>query len=214
MERQLHYPIMVEDMHKVLRTALTASVTLLVTAAGFGQTPKGDISSVAAAGKVSGDVYQNTYFGITLAAPKAHFTAPSLVNVAGRRARLVNIVYDSPQEAINYTLALMADSLENYPKGMSTTVYVRSVRHQLEKDGLITHREEFPVVVSGIQFTGAVLKVPEKPNSGYYRGIYSTFLNGYVVSLEVQSGSEERIQQVLSSAVKINPAEGRKSVHK
>ena len=117
---------------------------------------------------------------------------------------MVNIVYDSPDGAKNYTIGLLADSLDNYPKGMSTTVYVRSVRHQLERDGLITEREEFPTKVSDTAFVGAVLKVPEKPNFGYRRGIYATFLKGYVVSLEVQARDEERIQQVLSSAVKIN----------
>ena len=54
-------------------------------------------------------------------------------------------------------------------------------------------------------FVGAVLKVPEKPNFGYRRGIFATFLNGYVVSLEVQARDESRIQQVLASAVKISP---------
>jgi hypothetical protein len=201
-------------MNKALKRVLGFATVLLVTSATLGQYPTRDISSVVAAGKLNGDVYKNTYFGISLTAPKAHFTAPSLVNVPGRRARLVNIVYDSPQGAMNYTLGLMADSLENYPKGMSTTVYVRSVRHQLEKDGLITYREEFPVVISGIAFTGAVLKVPEKPNFGYYRGLYSSFINGYVVSLEVQAGSEERFQQLLSSAVAINPGGSRESVRK
>jgi len=117
--------------------------------------------------------------------------------------RLVNIVYDSPEGAKNYTIGLLADSLENYPKGMTTTVYVRSVRHQLERDGLLTEREEFPVRISGMGFIGAVLKMPEKPNFGYHRGIYAICLNGYVFSLEVQARDEERIQQVLSSAVKI-----------
>ena len=44
----------------------------------------------------------------------------------------------------------------------------------------------------------------DKENGTYYRGIYATYLDGYVVSLEVQSGSEERLRQLLSSAVKIN----------
>jgi len=188
-----------------MKSLKVVAIALLASAAIQGQVPKSEISSVVAAAKMNGDVYLNTYFGISLSAPKASFTAPELVNVAGRRARLLNAVYDSPQGAMNYTLGLMADSLENYPKGMSMAVYVRSVRHQLEKDGLITHREEFPVTISGIPFVGAVLKVPEKSTFGYYRGIYSTFLDGYVVSLEVQSGSEERLQQLLSSAVKITP---------
>ena len=118
-------------------------------------------------------------------------------------ARLLNAVYDSPDGAKNYTIGLMVDSLDNYPKTMPTATYVRSVRHQLEKDGLLTEREEFPVNISGVAFTGAILKVPEKPNFGYRRGIYSTFLNGYVLSLEIQARDQERIQQVLSFAVKI-----------
>jgi hypothetical protein len=128
-----------------------AGVALLLVGAMQGQGPKSDISSVvAAAGKVNNDVYSNAYFGMSLTAPKAKFTAPSLVNIAGRRARLVNIVYNSPQGAMNYTLGLMGESLENFPKGMPTALYVRSVRHQLERDGLPTHGEEFPVTISGV----------------------------------------------------------------
>ena len=128
------------------------------------------------------------------------------MNVEGRRARLVNIVFDSPDGAKNYTIGLMADSQENYPKEMTSAVYVRSVRHQLEREGLPTEREEFPILIAGLPFVGAILKVPEKPNFGYRRGIYSTFLNGYVLSLEVQARDQERIQHVLSSSVKIESA--------
>jgi hypothetical protein len=175
------------------------------TAATLGQAPKRDISAVVAAGNVTGDVYSNRYFGLSIMAPSAKFTTPSFVNVHGHRARLVDIVYDSPDGAKNYTIGLLADSLENYPKGMSTTVYVRSVRHQLERDGLLIDREEFPTKISDMAFVGAVLKVPEKPNFGYLRGIYAALMNGYLVSLEVQARDEGRIQQVLESAVKIRP---------
>ena len=188
--------------------ALLISATLLLSAAQAAQKPKNDISSVVAAGTVNGDVYTNTYFRISVSAPKAHFTAPSLVNAPGKRARLVQVVYDSGDGALNYTIAVLADSLENYPKDMPVGVYVRSVRHQLEKEGLITVREEFPTLISGVPFTGAILKVPEKPNFGYFRGMYSTFLNGYVVSIEVQGRNEERINQTLSSGLKIEPKTG------
>ncbi len=93
-----------------------AGVALLLVGAMQGQGPKSDISSVVAAGKVNNDVYSNAYFGMSLTAPKAKFTAPSLVNIGGRRARLVNIVYNSPQGAMNYTLGLTGESLENFPK--------------------------------------------------------------------------------------------------
>jgi len=190
-------------MKKSMKNAVVIGLTILASAASVGQAGKSDISSVVAAGNVTGDVYKNAYFGISLTAPSGKFTAPSLVNVEGRRARFVNIVYDSPDGAKNYTIGLLADSLENYPKGMSTTVYVRSVRHQLERDGLPTEREEFPITISGRNFIGAILKVPEKENFGYRRGIYSIFLNGYVVSLEVQARDEARIREVLAFAVKI-----------
>lgn len=73
-------------------------------------------------------------------------------------------------------------------------------------DGLLTEREEFPSKLSGVGFVGAILKVPEKPNFGYRRGIYAAFLNGYVVSFEVQARDEERIKQVLSTTIKVAPS--------
>jgi hypothetical protein len=188
-----------------LKTLATVALALFLAAAIFPQGARNDISSVVAAGKVIGGVYNNSALGLTITASSAKFTAPSLVNVGGRRARLVNIVYDSPDGAKNYTIGLLADSLQNYPKGMATTVYVRSVRHEMERDGLLTEREEFPIKISGVAFVGAILKVREKPNFGYRRGIYSTFLHGYVVSLDVQARDEERIQQVLTAAIKIRP---------
>jgi hypothetical protein len=191
-------------MNVNIRGYIFFALALLLCGRAHAQIPAKDISSVVAAGSVKDDVYSNTYLGLTITIPKGQFTAPSLVNVEGRRARLLNVVYDSSEGAKNYTFGLMADSLENYPKNMPLTIYVRSVRHQLEKDGLRTHREEFPLTIAGLQFVGAVLVVFDKENGTYFRGIYATFLDGYVVSLEVQSGSEERLQQLLSSAVKID----------
>jgi hypothetical protein len=116
----------------------------------------------------------------------------------------VNASYDSGEQGAGYTLALLVEALQNFPKGTSTEVYLRSARHRVELDGLKTQREEFPLTISGSPFTGAVLFLFEKPNFGYYRGLYSTVLNGYFVTIEVQCGSEERLQKLLSSAVRIN----------
>jgi hypothetical protein len=193
-------------MKQALCLTVAIALSVWISSDARAQIVTRDISTVVAAGTVEGGVYSNPYFGITIAAPDAKFTVPSLVNEPGHRARLLNLVYDSPDGAKNYTIGLMADSMENYPKTMSMDVYVRSVRHQLEKDGLLTEQGEFPIIISGVAFTGAILKVPEKPNFGYRRGIYSTFRNGYVLSLEIQARDQERIQQVLSSAVKIAAA--------
>ena len=193
-------------MNKRMSQLMVIGVSLCVLATAQGQPSRDDISTVVAAGKVNGDIYSNTYFGISLTAPKAQFSAPVSVNIARRNARLVNVTYDSPQGAENYPLGLTADSLNNYGKDMSPIAYICMWRHELEKlDGLTRHREEFPLTISGIPFMGAILKVHDKVNGEYYRGIYSSFIGGYVVSLDVQSGSESRLQSLLSSAVKINP---------
>jgi len=171
------------------------------------QTPNGNISSVILSGKVEGDIYSNTYLGISLAAPKAHWDwpDPGKVDLIGNRARLVNAGYHLGGPDDNYTLAVLADSQGTFPKGTTTELYVRSARYRVEGDNLKTYREEFPLTVSGVPFIGAVLLFFEKPNFGYYRGLYSTILNGYFVTIEVQCGSEERLQKLLSSAVRITP---------
>jgi hypothetical protein len=68
---------------------------------------------------------------------------------------------------------------------------------------LKAYREEFPLTVSGIPFAGTVFRFFERPDFGYYRGLYSTVLNGYFVTIEVQCGREENLQKILSSALSI-----------
>jgi hypothetical protein len=135
-------------MTKLNTTLQAIATTILLSATLVVQKPRSNISAVVAAGKLDGDVYRNSYLGITLSAPKAMFKVPVSVNVARKDARLVNVVYDSGNGALNYTIAVIADSLENYPGGIPIGVYVRSVRHKLEKEGLITAREEFSKVIS------------------------------------------------------------------
>jgi hypothetical protein len=174
-----------------------------------GQASKSDFSLVAAAGKLNGDTYQNSYFGITLSAPKAHWEVRGPISVQRRQARLIDAAYDSgvpergPEE--NYTLALLVEAQENFPKGTTIEQYVRNVRHRAEDDNVKIYREEFPLTVQGVPFVGTVFRFFERPNFGYYRALYSTVLNEYFVTIEVQCGAEERLQKLLSSAVKIIP---------
>lgn len=185
---------------KKLILALATSIVL--TGACAAQTPPKDISSVVAVGKVNANQYENEYFGLTLAADDANWKAPSFVNVEGRRARLVDALSKSHIWEKVYTFSILADLLSNRPLLQSTTQYVRSVRHQMEREGLQTIREEFPIEVSGIRFTGAVLKESDDRGRIHVRGIYSTFLNGYILSLDVTAPTEERLQQLVSSMVK------------
>jgi hypothetical protein len=172
-----------------------------------GQAVKSDFSSMAAAGKVNGDIYQNSILGITLSAPKAHWDVRGPISTARRQGRLIDAVYDSsvpergPQE--NYTLGLLVESQENYPKRTALDQYVRSLRQRVEDENVKISREGFPLTIQEVPFVGTVFRFYEKPNFGYYRGLYSTILNGYFVTIEVQCGGEERLQKLLSSAVKI-----------
>jgi hypothetical protein len=196
-------------MKRAVKNLMVVGMAFWFSVAAQGQAPKSDLASVAAAGKVSGDVYQNSYFGISLSAPKAHWAVRGPISVEKRQARLIDAVYDlgGPESGPdkNYTLALLVESLENFPKETSTELYVRRVRYRVEGDNVKTYREEFPLTISGIPFTGTVLTVSEGPNFGYYRGLYSTVLNGYFVTIEVQCGGEERLQKLMSAAVRITP---------
>jgi len=198
----------VKIMRSAMKKASVLGVALWLSAAALGQAPKSDISSVAAAGKVSADVYQNSYLGLTLSAPKAQWSFPLPVSVETQQAKLLEAVYDQgvpergPKE--NYTIGLLADSVANFAKGTPTDVYVRQLRQHMDRDNVKTYRDAFPLNVAGISFSGTVSQVFQTAEVGYYRGLYSTVLNGYFVTVVVQCGEEERLQKLLASAVKIS----------
>jgi hypothetical protein len=198
----------VKIMRSVMKKSRVIGIALWLSAATLGQAPKSDISSVAAAGKVNADVYQNSYLGLTLSAPKAHWSFPP-VSVETQQAKLLEAVYDQgvpergPKE--NYTFGLLADSVHNFAKGTPTDVYVLQLRQHMDRDNVKTYRDPFPLTVSGISFSGTVSQVFQTADVGYYRGLYSTVLNGYFVTVVVQCGEEERLQKLLATAVKISP---------
>lgn len=183
---------------------LAAASTLLTMR---GQVVKSDFSSMAASGKVNGDIYQNSILGITLSAPKAHWEVRGAISDASGQGRLIDAVYDSgvpergPQE--NYTVSLLVESQGNLPKGTTLDRYVRRLRQRVEEDNVKIDREAFPLTVQDVRFVGTVFRFYERSDFGYYRGLYSTILNGYFVTIELQCGDEERLQRLLSAMVKI-----------
>jgi hypothetical protein len=196
--------------------SLRVQAKLLVLLAGAfplftmqGQAVKSDFSSMAAAGKVNGDIYQNPILGITLSAPKVQWEVRGPISAARGQGRLIDAVYDlgvperGSQE--NYTLGLLVESQVNFPKGTTLDQYVRKLRQRVEDDNVRIDREAFPLTVQDVRFVGTVFRFYEKPDFGYYRGLYSTILNGYFVTIELQCAGEERLQKLLSSTVKITP---------
>jgi hypothetical protein len=118
--------------------------TLAVTTA---QTPIKDISVVYAEGRVTGnqyrnDQYRNDYFGLTLTPVGGKFTEGGFISSQGKRARLIDVEANAKNWEDKYSIAIRADALSANPLIHSPDQYLRGVRHQLEKEGLLTVQEE------------------------------------------------------------------------
>jgi hypothetical protein len=161
-----------------------------------------DISFVAAAGAVSGNRYTNSFFKLGVETSNATLQLNPLVNTSGQRARLLEVLAKPTNWEDTYTFAVLADCLTEYPQLESLSQYVRSVRHELEKEGLSTVREEFPISIAGMQFAGAILEEHVPAGHKYYRGMYSTFRNGYILSFDVEAPSEAKLNELVVTAVK------------
>lgn len=160
-----------------------------------------NISAIYAEGKVSGNEYVNKYFGITLSSEHGTFTQGGFVSPAGTRARLIDVQYNAASWQNKFSIAVLADSLSANPLVRAPEEYVRAVRHQFEKQGMITVRTESTVEVSGLSFVRAILKVNETGGTRY-RGIYTTFLRGYILSLDVSATTPEKVDQLVTKAVR------------
>jgi hypothetical protein len=160
-----------------------------------------DISAVYAEGKIGGSEYKNNYFGLTLVAAPGQFTEGGFVNPQGNRARLIDVQNNSTNYQDRFEIAVLADSLAANPKIHSPEQYARSVRHQFEKENMETREVESPVQISGLKFVHAILKAKDGANV-YYRGVYTTFLNGYILSLDVSAATPGKIAQLVTKAIK------------
>ena len=100
-----------------------------------------------------------------------------------------------------YSFAVLADFQSRYPQLQSPAQYVRSVRHQLEKEGLPTVRGEFPVAIGGVQFTGAIVQEHVPAGRKYCRGIYATFPNGFILSFDAEAATEEKLNELVTRIV-------------
>jgi hypothetical protein len=183
-----------------------ASAAVVLAAAIFlsyptGQTLTADIDAVVAAGKVTSNQYNNDYFALTVTADDGVIQAPSLVNRDAQRARLADASSNAKMGEKRYSVGLLVDAQAKNPLIHSPEQYIRAVRQQLQKDGLETVREEFPIDVSGVAFVGAVMKATVRGNV-YYRGLYGTFLNGYILSFDIKADTPERLTTLISTVIR------------
>ena len=187
----------------VFVVCLCASISIGASA----QAPIPDISSVFAAGKIAGKQYTNDYFGLTLTTTNAEFTKGGFISSQGKRARLIDAEANAKKWEGKYSIAILADALSANPLIRSPEQYLRSVRHQLEKEGLVTVQEESPVTISGLPFMHSIMKSAGQ-GQPHYQGMYTAFLKGYIVSLQVEAPSLERLQEIVLKMVNFKkPAE-------
>jgi Gram-negative bacterial TonB protein C-terminal len=161
--------------------------------------PAADVPSLIAAGKVDGKTYWNEYFGLSFSAPGATLTAPSTVDEQGRNVRLVDAVAGAHKREDMYTISILADRLPNYPQLLSRSEYVTTITAQLQREGAKTTRDNFQCVISGVEFVGSILQESDGPSASHFRGIFSTVMKGYFLSLDVAATSEERVLEIASS---------------
>jgi hypothetical protein len=162
-----------------------------------------DISTIYAQGKTEGHVYRNDYFGLTLTVDEAQFTKGSFVNSEGKRARLVDAEASATNWEQRYEIAVLADLLSKNPSIHSAGQYVRAVCHGFENEGWKTIELQFDTEVSGISFSGAALEMSEQGRT-WYRGAFTTFLNGYILSLDVTAASTKRLKELVQSKIKFD----------
>jgi hypothetical protein len=185
----------------MLLIAIFAAVHLLPPQ----QPPVKDIAAVYAEGKSSGTRYTNGYFGLTLDIAPGEFTQGGFLSEEGKRARLIDAQYKAANPEDRFEIAILADLRSANPKVLSAEHYARIARHQFEKQGMTDVKTEAAVQVSGVQFTEAILKEGDGA-SAHCRGIYSTILNGYILSIDVSAPTPERIEELVGRAVKFELA--------
>jgi hypothetical protein len=184
-----------KNVMAVFVVCLCASISIGASA----QAPIPDISSVFAADKIAGNQYTNDYFGLTLTTTNAEFSKGGFISSQRKRARLIDAEANA-KKWDKYSIAILADALSANPLIRSPEQYPRSIRHQLEKEGLVTVQEESPVTISGLPFMHSIMKSAGQ-GQPHYQGMYTAFLKGYIVSLQVEAPSLERLQEIVLKTV-------------
>jgi hypothetical protein len=192
-----------EDKILVMRNATVVALLLLMAASSVSVLSEQltDISGVAAAGSVKDNRYTNSYFKLTVDAHDGTYQLNPVLDTVGKRARLVQVLFKPTTLGNGWAFAVLADALIAHPGLQSSSIYVRSFRHQMETQGDSTVRAEFPVAISGVQFTGAITLEPEPSGLKHYRGFYSAFREDYVLSFDVGATTEIKINDLISHMV-------------
>jgi|SRR5882762_1167790 len=156
--------------------------------------PKIDTKAVAAAGHLNGAEYENDYFGIAvrLPEPNEHLVLSGLV--VENRAILLEAVNEKGDIQQRHNFVIVAHSAD-IPGLTSTAQFVRSVRHQLEREGFQTMRAEISVTIAGHEFIQSDLKMESK-NQNYCKAVMFTHIKGYMFGFWMEAANKEQLGKV------------------
>lgn len=171
---------------------ILANLFFVVVLLGAETVKKLDMKAVAAAGHLKGTEYLNSYFGVSVRLPQPN--EQLIVNgfVAENRAILVEAVNGKGEAQKRKKFVIVAYS-SDIPGLTSTTQFVRSVRHQLEREGFQTTHAELRVVIAGHEFIRSDLKMKSE---NYWKAVMLTQVKGYMFGFWMEAATEEELAKV------------------
>ena len=156
-----------------------------------------DLTEVMSSCHIDGDSYRNDFFGLSFVAAGSELSTPPVSENRGVGIRLVDAIPSRPHSSGGYTLSLFADPLSKYPNLKSDSQYLTIRGFPFQSTGAKKIRDDFPFLISGVQFMGAIWKNPQVDNR--FVGIFTTDRKGFFLSIEITAGSEQQILKAASS---------------
>jgi hypothetical protein len=163
------------------------------------ETSSTDIPRLVSAATIDGTRYRNDYFGITFTANGAELTTPPLAANRGSAIRLVQAVATDSEISNRYALLVSADPISKYPMIKLQSQYLGILSFASEREGAKKSRGDFPFMISGVQFMGAILKQTDGPNQRHFVGLFTTARKGYFLSLDITAATEQQVLKIASS---------------
>ena len=156
---------------------------------GADTTKTADMKTIAAAGHVNSKEYENSYFGVSVQLPQPNDELKLNTLVSDNRAILLLALSESHQ------FAIVTHSNAGIQEPVSTAVFVRSVRHQLESEGLKTVKMEVPVLIGGHEFIQSDLKMESK-DQRYWKAVMFTQIKGNMFGFWMETKSQADLNEI------------------
>jgi hypothetical protein len=139
-------------------------------------------------------------------APGAAIQIPAAVDPSGGPSALVNAEAAEQQRANRYSITILAEPLSTRPSLKSVTDYVNSASALAGREGAQSIHEAFAYLISGIEFIGVTLELPDGADFKHFQGIFTTTMKGYLLTVSVTAASEQRVLD-LASAISLTRGE-------